>query len=246
MCECLFCVCKHPDPLTKLSLGPCHYISCILHKHYLCSCNLAAFQDAASLMCQSWTCNGERGAPSICRHLFCFLLLREAMSPDGLTPPPLCFTAKMAATEWRERDLALRRQGLWGAHSASPESLCCSRKEQSRAVLTDWTCQWEHESRWQKQHCWCLCSVGQAWILAARYAKKQQRGRGNKLQWHSSINPSFFQPITWHKGLSAPLLLLTGWLHAVSHSCPLYWTSHDGGCSSQARRVKETEPDWSN
>lgn len=152
--------------------------------------------------------------------------------------------------KWRllsgERDLALRRQGLWGAHSASPESLCCSRKEQSRAVLTDWTCQWEHESRWQKQHCWCLCSVGQAWILAARYAKKQQRGRGNKLQWHSSINPSFFQPITWHKGLSAPLLLLTGWLHAVSHSCPLYWTSHDGGCSSQARRVKETEPDWSN
>lgn len=84
--------------------------------------------------------------------------------------------------KWRQlrvkRDLAHRRQDLWGAHaelgapSASPEGLCCGRKEQSWAVLADWTCQWEHESRWQKQHFWCLCSVGQAWVLAAHYAKK--------------------------------------------------------------------------
>lgn len=142
MCECLFCVCKHPDPLTKLSLGPCHYISCILHKHYLCSCNLAAFQDAASLMCQSWTCNGERGAPSICRHLFCFLLLREAMSPDGLTPPPLCFTAKMAATEWRERPRT-QKAGPLGCPRWARRSLCLTwefvlQQEGAEPSCADW------------------------------------------------------------------------------------------------------------
>ena len=46
--------------------------------------------------------------------------------------------------------------------------------------------------------------------------KKQQRE--SELQWHSSSNP-FFQPITWHKGLSAPLLLLMG-CRAISHPCP--------------------------
>lgn len=100
MCECLFCICKHPDPLTKLSLVPCHYISCILHKTLSLFLLLRGFLRCCISHVRPES-NREPGTP-VCTHL-CFLLLREAMSPDGRAWPPLYFSPKMAATESKER-----------------------------------------------------------------------------------------------------------------------------------------------